>query len=186
MARKTEVGGDRIVDAVIEIIEEQGFGEVSARSIAAKLGVSTQPIYSEFGDMDGVRRAAVARGYEIFAKEMSGDALGQAVRYVKFATEHRRLFDFLFREQGYKYDGLDDLAHKLIPNIEIIEKLREITGLPVERTYRVHLCVWMALHGLAAMAADNELPLTDSDISEFAKDVTSSLAGYYKRKDGVQ
>ena len=159
---------------------------MSARSIAARLGVSTQPIYREFGDMDGVRRAAIARGYEIFAKDVSGDALGQAVRYVKFALEHRRLFDFIFREQGYKYDGLDDLAHKLIPNTEIIEKLTEITGLSVERTYRVHLCVWMALHGLAAMAADNELTMTDDEISEFTKDVTVALTGYYKGKDGAK
>lgn len=182
MARRTEVSGEAMIDAVTEIIEESGWGEVSARSVAARLGISTQPIYREFGDMSGLRAAAIRRGWRIFASYVSGDALNQATRYVMFATEHKRLFEFLFREQGYKYDGLDDLAHKLIADTTIIDKLSEITGLSVERTYRQHLCVWMALHGLAVMSSDNDLKLTENEVSEFAKEITSALTAYYKSK----
>ena len=179
MARKTEVSGERIIDAVMEIVEESGFGEVSARNVAARLGISTQPIYRIFGDMDGVRQAAIERGWRTVAREVSGEALDRAVGYVKFAVKHKRLFEFLFREQNYGYDGLNDLSHKLVDGT-IIDKLVEITGLSRETAYRVHLCIWMALHGLAAVAADNEMTLSEREIEQFTKDISRAMTAFYK------
>lgn len=145
--------------------------------------MSTQPIYREFCDMDGLRAAVAERGFTIFAEHIKGDALDGAVKYVTFALERRGLFDFLFRGRSCRYDGLDDLAHKLV-GTDIIDRLAEITGLSVERTYRLHMLVWMTLHGLASMSADNELPISDGELRELVKELTRALTGYYKKKDG--
>lgn len=175
---KTDRGA--ILDAVIGIIEDSGWSAVSARAVAERLGVSTQPIYREFKDMEAVRVAAVDRGFEIFAEYVKGDALDQSVRYVMFAAERGNLFNFLFRGKHYEYDGLGDLSRKLIDGTDIIGRLTEITGLPRERVYRLHLCVWMALHGLAAMSADNRMTLGEAEIKELALDMTGALSAYYK------
>lgn len=179
MSRKINTDRNAIVDAVIGIIEESGFEAVSARTIAARLNVSTQPIYREFSDMGAVRAAAIDRGFEIFDEYVSGEALDRTARYVMFAVEHGNLFDFLFRSAHYEYDGLDDLAHKLYSK-DIIDRLMEITGLPRDKTYRLHLYVWMALHGLASMAADNSIKLSEADIKDFARDITGALTAFYK------
>ena len=63
-----------IINAVMEIIDESGWSAVSARSVAERLGISTQPIYREFADMDEVRRAAIERGFEIFTEYKIGRA----------------------------------------------------------------------------------------------------------------
>lgn len=180
MPPRIETDSKRVLDAVTEIIDESGWSAVSARAVANRLGISTQPIYRIFGDMDGLRKAATARGFEIFSEYVKGEALDQAVRYVTFAVERGGLFNFLFRAGNCEYGGLDDMAHKLVDGTDIIDRLQQLTGLPRERVYRLHLCLWMALHGVAAVAADNKAEFTESEIKALVKDMTGALAAYYK------
>lgn len=168
-----------IVNAVMDIIDESGWDAVSARSIAARLKISTQPIYREFADMNEVRNAAIERGFAIFFDYIGGDALDSSVRYVMFAVEKSNLFNFLFRGKHYEYDGLDDLSQKLAAD-GIIDKLEQITHLPREQVYRLHLCVWMALHGLAAISADNKMNVNEDEVKLFTKDMTMALANFYR------
>lgn len=169
-----------MLDAAIDIIEAEGRNAVSARRIAKRLEISTQPIYREFKDMDELMKETLKRGYEIFAQYMAGEALEQSVKYVEFAVERKNLFNFLFRSRSCKYDGLDDMAHKLTDGTAIIDKLVEITGLDRETVYRLHLYEWMALHGLAAMAADNDVKFSRDEIAGFTMELTKALTAHYK------
>lgn len=182
MPPKAETEREAVLDAVMDIIEEKGFDAVSARSVAARLGISTQPIYRLFGDMDAVRRAALERGYELFERYVSGAALDQAASYVSFAVTHGKLFNFLFRGRNACCNGLDELATHLLSGTGIIPKLGEITGLSGEKLYRLHLGVWMALHGLAVMAADNGSSFTDDEIKQFTVEITRALGDYYRKE----
>lgn len=175
-----------MIDAAVGLIEEDGIDGLSARSVAARLSISTQPIYREFGDMDELRKAAAERGFETFWEYIKGDAIDQAVKYVTFAIEHKNLFSFLFRGAGNTYDGLDDLSHKLLPSTDIIDRLVSLTGLPRERVYRVHLYLWMALNGIAFYATDNNLRVGGSEIKDFTLELTKALSRYYKEKDDVR
>ena len=173
-----------MLDAVIAVIEQDGIGAVSARSVASRLNISTQPIYREFGDMDGLIKAARERGFEFFRECVKGDAADQAVKYVAFAGKHKNLFNFLFRDAGFRYAGLDDLSHKLLPSSDIIDRLTEITALPREQAYRVHLYIWMALCGIACHAVDNDLFVDENEIKDFTVTLTRALAKYFKEEDG--
>ena len=55
------ISRDAIVDAAVEVLREGGFSAVNARSVAKKLGCSTQPIYSSFQNMDELKAALRAR-----------------------------------------------------------------------------------------------------------------------------
>lgn len=164
--------------AALALIEE---GErLTARNVAKRLGISTQPIYREYGDMKGLTEAVTEQGFDLFAETIDGDALDQATGYVMFALEHGNLFNFLFRAQKLKYEGLDALSHGLIPSTDIIARLCRTTGLNKDRVYRLHLYTWMALHGLASLAADNEIVFSVGDVEEMTKDMTSALAYYWR------
>ena len=43
-----KVTREKIVDAAVRVLQEDGYSAVNARSVAKKLDCSTQPIYSEF------------------------------------------------------------------------------------------------------------------------------------------
>ena len=62
------ISRDAIVDAAVEVLREGGFSAVNARSVAKKLGCSTQPIYSSFQNMDELKAALRARAIALLQR----------------------------------------------------------------------------------------------------------------------
>ena len=102
------ISRDAIVDAAVEVLREGGFSAVNARSVAKKLGCSTQPIYSSFQNMDELKAALRARAIALHTQRVQ-DSLraheGNDTRYssygmgfVKFAAEEKQLFRWLYLE----------------------------------------------------------------------------------------
>ena len=51
MPPKVKVSKEEIINTAISLIRKSGASAVNARSIAAELGCSTQPIFSNFASM---------------------------------------------------------------------------------------------------------------------------------------
>lgn len=184
MSKDIKTSREIMVDGAVALIEERGAEYLSARGVAERLGISTQPIYREFGDMDGLRAAAAERGWRVYAEYVRGGAVEQAIRYVMFACERKKLFNFLFRGNNCVYGGLDDMAHRLVDGTDIIERLQELSGLDREQVVYLHLYLWMALHGLASMSADNDVKLSGEEIERFVKELTRALTAHIKCEKG--
>ena len=99
------ISRDAIVDAAVEVLREGGFSAVNARSVAKKLGCSTQPIYSSFQNMDELKAALRARAIALHTQRVQ-DSLraheGNDTRYssygmgfVKFAAEEKQLLSMI-------------------------------------------------------------------------------------------
>ena len=52
-----KVSKEQIIDAAVEVLRDDGFSAINARSVAKKLGCSTQPIYFSFKNMDELKAA---------------------------------------------------------------------------------------------------------------------------------
>lgn len=175
MANTVKTGRDDIIGAALAIIEERGAAEVSVRTIASRLGISTQPIYREFGDMESVMRAVKECGYGLWWEYLKGEAEEQAAKYVMFAVERGKLFDFLMRGESGQRVSFSELKYALMPNTDIIERLMGITGLDKETTYDLHFKLWLALHGLAVMAADGMTSPSADEVKTFIRELTMEL-----------
>ena len=179
MPPKIKTSTQSIINAVIEIIEEKGWESVTVREIAKKLNISTQPIYREFQDMQAVKTAAIQRGFGLFTEYISHNkqdhALSQAINYVRFAAGHGNLFNFLFAAKSYTYSDLNDLSHSLIEDTGILEKLAGITGLNREQVYRLHLHIWMELHGLAVISANNHVTFSEEELIVFVTETSKAF-----------
>lgn len=55
-----KVSKEQIIDAAVEVLRDDGFSAINARSVAKKLGCSTQPIYFSFKNMDELKAALIA------------------------------------------------------------------------------------------------------------------------------
>ena len=51
-----KVSKEQIIDAAVEVLRDDGFSAINARSVAKKLGCSTQPIYflNSFNEPGGI------------------------------------------------------------------------------------------------------------------------------------
>lgn len=177
---------DEIIDAAVEVLREGGFAAINARSVAKKLGCSTQPIYFSFRNMEELKAALTARAIELHTRRVR-DSLraheGNDSRYssygmgfVKFAAEERQLFRWLYLEGEQLGPYQNDV---LLP--EVIAVIVEEFGYSEEVARRLHQDMIYFTYGLAILANTGHLQLTEEELREaFRREFRALIAIYGK------
>ena len=62
MTPKIRITREEIIAAAVEIVRRDGDAALNARSVAAELHCSTQPVFSNFASMEELRSAGVDTG----------------------------------------------------------------------------------------------------------------------------
>ncbi len=174
MPPKVKITRENIICTALEIVKREGAGALNARSLAAELGCSTQPVFSNFSSMEELDTEVLKAAYQIYlgfieAEVNRGEhppykAYGRA--YIRFAREERELFKLLFM--------CDRGGEELIPTADFdasVEMIMEANGVDRERARLIHLEVWSATHGIATMLATSFLSLDEELISRILSDV---------------
>ncbi len=105
MPTKPKFSRKDIIEAAFEIVRESGIEKISARTIAARLKSSPQPIYSHFSSMVKLQDLMIQKARDIADEYMlasrTGDQwLDHALGYVLFSREEPRLFDLVFKRMS--------------------------------------------------------------------------------------
>lgn len=122
MARKTVYTGDDIVAAALEIVDEHGIGDLTARRVADRLGASTAPVYSNFASMEALQSAVVHRAKDLLLayteeQHTENPFLDMGVGVTKFARDHCNLYRVLFLDQIKDYDPSNDVFYALLDRL---------------------------------------------------------------------
>lgn len=178
MPPKVKVTKEDIVKTALALCRGNGPAAVNARAIAAVLGCSTQPIFSNFATMEELERATVEAAYDCYlgflAREVErGEhpvykAYGMA--YIRFAREERELFRLLFMcdREGKELSRTQDFE-------DSVAYIMEANGFSRERASLFHLEMWCAVHGIASMLATSFLALDEELISRMTSDIYQGL-----------
>ena len=113
MAKKPTTTKEAIIEAAFELVRARGHEALTARSLAAELGCSTQPIMYQFPNLSQLKEL-VYQHADAFHTEyiLAGDGLlGIGLRYVQFAAEEPALFRFLFQSGHFDGASLQDMIH---------------------------------------------------------------------------
>ncbi|MCR4850756.1 MAG: TetR family transcriptional regulator [Lachnospiraceae bacterium] len=104
MGRKTKITREMILQTAYELLDESGIGAVAIKSIASRLGCSTQPVSWQFGSMTELKKElfeyAAMRLYGSLEDEMKGKEAIEAFfisgkHYLKGACDHPHVFRFV-------------------------------------------------------------------------------------------
>ena len=168
---------------VSAIVRESGDQSINARTVAALLDCSTQPIFSNFSTMDELRLAVVEQAdamcNEYMKREMEQGnyppykASGMA--YIRFAKEEKELFKLLYmrdrsREKIPEGSGMTE---------EMAALVQDNTGLTGDNVKLFHLEMWAYVHGIAAMFATGFLDLEWELVSKMLTDSYQGLRKQY-------
>lgn len=160
MGRKTQVTKETMLEAAYDILEKDGYDQVTIKAVAARVGCSTQPISWQFGNMQQMRRELfeyatdkIFGGYEEKTKGMNAleSFFESGKTYIRNAIEHPHVFRFLC------VDNPGALIDKRTNALEIIgcERIREMLSkefdLPRETLEKMTADVIIYTHGLATM-----------------------------------
>ncbi len=187
MPPKAKVTKNEIIQTAVALIRENGSDALNARALAAKLGISTQPIFSNYASMEALKEDVISAAgalYQSFAIQdlQSGNypaykASGMA--YIRFAREETELFKLLFMR--------DRCGEQITQNSEdlkpILRLIQANTGLNEQEASLFHLEMWITVHGIATMIATSYLELDMETISRILTDCYQGLRARFCGKD---
>lgn len=182
MPPKAAVSREDILGAGIGLVRKGGLGCVNARSLAAALGCSTQPVFRVYKNMAQLfaeLRDAMDAVYDGFMKERIREEnrlLTQAAGYVEFARQERHIFNALFMHLTMAGASLEDIL--AAPwNQASIENAARVTGLDRDGARALFINVWLYSHGMAAQIVANQIDLPQEQAERLLADAFWKFAG---------
>ena len=186
MPAAKKVSKEEIIDAAVEVLRVGGFSSINARSVAQKLGCSTQPIYLSFKSMEELKTALTERAIKLHTQRVRASLRaheGNDSRYssygmgfVKFAAEEKQLFRWLYLEGKQFGPYRNDVLLS-----EVIEVIVDEFGYSEETARRFHQDMIYYSYGLAILANTDHLYLTETELREaFRREFRALIAIYGK------
>lgn len=187
MPPKARITREDITATALALVREKGEGAINARAIANSLQCSTQPVFSNFANMESLRESVIKSAYnEYFGFIENEIKSGKYPRYksfgmayIRFAREEKELFRLLFMRDR---SGEDTSA--LSPDFEeSVRMLMQANGISEESARLMHLEMWTAVHGIATMTATSFLDLDDNLISDMLSDIYQGIRARIIREE---
>lgn len=152
MVRKQVFNPDDVVRAGFQVVDSEGWDQLSARRVADVLGSSTAPVYSNFGNMSELAQAVVQEAMRLFLAEASKPKSGNpfldlGLGVLDFALAHPRWYEALFREVSMPEDQHQRVVAGMV---EIMEATPEMHGLKDFERHMVLKKMSIFTHGLAS------------------------------------
>lgn len=154
-----------LVDAAVVLIAERGVQGFSLAEVSRRVGVTTAAPYRHFGDREELLAAVAVRGLRTFAAMAAAGAeaattpeqrlAAMASAYVRFAAEHRALFDTLF-SAGIDKSRYPELQRAWEPVDALLADVRQICDGDVAAADALSAAAEATAHGHAMLLADGE------------------------------
>jgi AcrR family transcriptional regulator len=167
-----------LIEAGLAAVEEIGARELSLRHVARSVGVSEAAPSRHFDGKEGLLAAMAAHGFRRLAQgraaiaATSGSPREKARQmmesYVRFAQEHKGLFDLMVGPRILARDAHADLAEASKVSFDLFAEAvcvfaRE-HGWPEPSMHLVVHAAWSVEHGLASLILGNRLPRPDRPV----------------------
>lgn len=177
MPPKVKVTKENVVQAAMEIVRQSGAQAINARTVAAALHCSTQPIFSNFASMEELRYAVIGQAdalcNEYMRREIESGQYpaykASGMAYIRFAKEERELFQLL-----YMRDRAEE-AVAVTFDAEMEDMVQRQTGLSIEEVRLFHMEMWAYVHGIATMMATGFVDLEWDLVSRMLTDAYQGL-----------
>lgn len=145
----------------VELLEEQGPGNMTARRVTNRAGTSTMAVYTHFGSMGGLVASVVDHGFGHLAADfdavpLTDDTLGNlwlTIRATRrFALGRRHLYSVMFAAEtiGTYERTADDLRQGTDTLRFLHGRCREVIAaghFDVPRTMDATRQIWSTMHG---------------------------------------
>ena len=183
MPPRSKITREMIIDAAYEIVRESGEGSLNARSIADRLGCSTQPVLYVFRTMDDIRECVYQKADEYHSEYLMqmGENTSIWKNYIRFSVRERNLFRFLFQSNAFsgRIQGLIN-DERLLP---VLEAMSAQMGMEVKDVKKFFAAIYYPVHGIASLLANNSM---EYDEEEFEAILNMIRRGVLKEMEGSE
>jgi AcrR family transcriptional regulator len=179
-----------LIDATVALIAERGVRGFSVAEASRRVGVTTAAPYRHFADREELLAAVAVRGLHTFAAMAATEAGGAATparrlaalasAYVRFAAEHRPLFDTLF-SAGIDKSRYPELQRAWEPVDALLAEVRQLCDGDDAAAAALTAAAEATAYGYAMLLVDGEYgqgpDAVDAAADNAARAVGALIAG---------
>jgi AcrR family transcriptional regulator len=183
MPPKSEFSREMILEASMGIVREQGWEQLSARTIANVLHCSTRPVYTSFATMQEVKDLIGRQVYELLLdyqfRPITGKPfLDMGVGYVLFARDEPSLFRLFYLPHLLSFDLEQELKDKV--NSLLLDKILETPDAPKkgnDQLAQLLLRLRIFTHGLACYVSTGKYSFSEEEIVTLIRQAGQAFFG---------
>lgn len=190
MPPKVKFSKQEIVDAAVRVARDKGIDGVTAREIAAELGVSTRPIFTYFDTMDEVKAEVFQTAKELYRayveRGLAGPIpfLGIGQQYIRFAHDEPELYKLLFLTRPGNASGGAMEALRFSQDLAR-ESLMRIYNMDAHTADCYFRDLWLVVFSFATLIVTDDCPYTGAEMSAILTEVSLSICKAYKEVPGL-
>ena len=189
MAPKNKFTKEEMVEAALRVVRANGIDALTAKTMADALGTSTQPIFTAFGSMDGIKKevyAAAIRVYDRYTDAGLKERIpffGVGMQYIRFAREEPELYRLLFltRAQDKSFSAMQSMQHLQSLVRPTLMHIYRITEQEADLYFRD---LWFVVHSLSTLIVTGDCPYSDREIGQILTGVSISICKSIKEIPG--
>lgn len=176
MPPKKRIFKEDILEASIDVIRKQSASALTVRNIAAELQSSTQPIYSEFENLDCLKKELYKYASEKYLRFSFTNYKELAIAFLSFAKKEKELFKFLYlrrRDSGEKLP--DDINYTVT-----VDLLSKNLDMDPQRAKDMHHWMQYYCYTMGVMIATDYRDLTAEEMNRELTELYSIMLRHYK------
>lgn len=187
MAPKYKFTKEEMVEAALRVVRTKGIGGLTAKTMADELGTSTQPIFTSFGSMEGIKReifAAAVRvydGYTDAGLKAEVPFFGVGMQYIRFAREEPELYRLLFLSRETDLSAIKSMEHLQQLVRPTLMRIYHMTSQEADFYFR---SLWLVVHSLSTLIVTGDCPYSDQEIGQVLTGVSISICKSIKEITG--
>lgn len=180
MARKTKFSKEIILKKTYEFIKEKGIDSMNARTLCKYIGCSTQPLFKNFENMEGLKKKTKNYLHDIYDEFINkivdkDDYLFTiSYAYSLFALKEPNIFKALFMSDLAGKRTIDEVLNSSW-NIDTIKSIPKQYGLTKKQSERLYRDVRFYTHGLSCQIACSSIITSEKEIKKLIKNIIKNL-----------
>lgn len=185
MPAKKVITKEELLNVALEIVRESGIEALNMRSLAKRCNCSTQPIYLSFNGIEDLKKQINREVLKVFQRYMDDEvASGRypkykavGMGYIRFAKEEKELFKYAMMHRGMVTDGTE----RIFDNTVLM--LMKNYGLYQDEASRLHMHMWIFVHGIASIFATEYIDIDWETVSQMVTDAYTGIMKQLKGED---
>lgn len=171
MPTSPKIPKETILQHALDMLIEEGYSAINIKTLAKRIGCSTQPISWHFGNMENFRNALTEYALNYANEKMLSASEGMlafsnvGIGYIDLAFDEPNLFRYLYMsgESGY-YAGGFEILTMADTNSAMIEQIANQLGTSADKVSKFFRDTIIYTHGLACFVVSGLIKSTKEEL----------------------
>lgn len=176
MPKKPTTTREEMIEGAFQLVRKDGYDALTVRRLAEELGCSTQPIMYQFPSLEDLKDQVYQRADSFHTSYITADDdfMEIGLRYIRFASEEKNLFRFLF--QSGRFDGhtIRELTHEDVSDTIVAAAAKDME-MSREQALESFEVLFAVVHGYGSLIANNALEYDEESVRNILNATAEAL-----------